>query len=166
MQFSAISSTTPAAMSLPTAPVTSNEFSAALTDWLTEARSAIKHDPRTAAANLTADPDRGLAEVLLDQRVMAGVGNVYCNTLCFVTGHLPTAPVSAVNDPLRMVQRARDMLWLNRSRWNRTTTGDTRGGRELWVYGRDGKPCRRCGTAIKRDGSGDRVRYWCPNCQQ
>jgi endonuclease-8 len=123
-------------------------------------------DPRTAAANLTADPDRGLAEVLLDQRVMAGVGNVYCNELCFVTGHLPTAPVSAVNDPLRMVQRARDMLWLNRSRWNRTTTGDTRGGRELWVYGRDGKPCRRCGTAIKRDGSGDRVRYWCPNCQQ
>ena len=126
----------------------------------------VDWDPRTAAANLTADPDRGLAEALLDQRVMAGVGNVYCNELCFVTGHLPTAPVSAVNDPLRMVQRARDMLWLNRSRWNRTTTGDTRGGRDLWVYGRDGKPCRRCGTAIKRDGSGDRVRYWCPNCQQ
>ena len=54
---------------------------------------------------------------------MAGVGNVYCNELCFVTGHLPTAPVSDVKDPLRMVQRARDMLWLNRSRWNRTTTG-------------------------------------------
>src|SRR5882757_9468892 len=126
----------------------------------------VDWDPRAAAANLTADPDRGLAEALLDQRVMAGVGNVYCNELCFVTGHLPTAPVSAVNDPLRMVQRARDMLWLNRSRVNRATTGDPRGGRDLWVYGRDGKPCRRCGTAIKRDGSGDRVRYWCPNCQQ
>jgi len=56
----------------------------------------VDWDPRTAAANLTADPDRGLAEALLDQRVMAGVGNVYCNELCFVTGHLPTAPVSVV----------------------------------------------------------------------
>lgn len=122
-------------------------------------------DPRMAAANLTADPDRPLSEALLDQRVMAGVGNVYCNELCFVTGHLPTAPVSAVKDPLRMVQRARDMLWLNRSRWGRTTTGDTRRGRDLWVYGRRGKPCLRCGTPINSDSSGDRVTFWCPVCQ-
>jgi endonuclease-8 len=78
---------------------------------------------------------------------------------------LPTAPVKDVKDPLRMVQRARDMLWLNRSRWNRTTTGDSRPGRDLWVYGRAGKPCRRCGTLIKSGGSGDRVAYWCPVCQ-
>jgi endonuclease-8 len=122
-------------------------------------------DPVVAAANLVADPDRALSEALLDQRVMAGVGNVYCNELCFVTGHLPTATVGAVKDPLRMVQRARDMLWLNRSRWNRTTTGDTRSGRDLWVYGRRGKPCRRCGTLIQSDDSGDRVSYWCPVCQ-
>lgn len=122
-------------------------------------------DPQLAAANLAADPDRALAEALLDQRVMAGVGNVYCNELCFVTGHLPTAAVSDVKDPLRMVQRARDMLWLNRSRWNRTTTGNTRRGQELWVYGRAGLPCRRCGTAILTDSTGDRVTYWCPVCQ-
>jgi endonuclease-8 len=122
-------------------------------------------DPRAAAANLVVDPDRPLAETLLDQRVMAGVGNVYCNELCFVTGHLPTAHVSAVKDPLRMVQRARDMLWLNRSRWNRSTTGDTRRGRELWVYGRAGRECRRCGTLIESDSSGDRIGFWCPNCQ-
>jgi endonuclease VIII len=122
-------------------------------------------DPRIAANNLISDPDRSLAEALLDQRVMAGVGNVYCNELCFVTGYLPTTPVGAVKDPLRMVQRARDMLWLNRSRWNRATTGDTRGGRDLWVYGRRGKPCRRCGTPIESDSSGDRVTYWCPVCQ-
>jgi endonuclease-8 len=85
--------------------------------------------------------------------------------LCFVTGHLPTAPVKDVKDPLRMVQRARDMLWLNRSRWNRVTTGDTRHGRELWVYGRAGQACRRCGTLIESDSSGDRVSYWCPVCQ-
>src|SRR6201996_7894063 len=44
-------------------------------------------DPRVAAANLTADPDRRIAETLLDQRVLAGIGNVYCNELCFVSGH-------------------------------------------------------------------------------
>jgi endonuclease-8 len=131
-------------------------------------------EPRVAASNLIVDPDRPLAETLLDQRVMAGVGNVYANELCFITGHLPTAPVTAVRDPLRMVQRARDMLWLNRSRVNRVTTGDTRPGRDLWVYGRDGRPCRRCGTTIESDYadvrsknglSGERVMYWCPNCQ-
>jgi endonuclease VIII len=123
-------------------------------------------DPRTAAANLTADPNRPIAEALLDQRIIAGIGNVYCNELCFVSGYRPTAPVRAVSDPLRLVQRARDMLWLNRSRWDRSTTGDTRRGRELWVYGRGGRECRRCGTIIESDGSGDRVRYWCPSCQR
>lgn len=123
-------------------------------------------EPRIAAANLTADPDRPLAEALLDQRAMAGVGNVYSNELCFVFGHLPTAPVANVSDPLRLVQRARDMLWLNRSRINRTTTGDTRRGQQVWVYGRAGEPCRRCGTAIKTDRGGDRVTFWCPNCQR
>jgi endonuclease-8 len=122
-------------------------------------------DPRAAATNLIADPDRPLAEALLDQRVMAGVGNVYCNELCFVTGYLPTAPVGAVKDPLRTVQRARNMLWLNRSRWNRTTTGDTRRGREFWVYRRAGRQCRRCGTTIESDGSGERITFWCPSCQ-
>jgi endonuclease-8 len=122
-------------------------------------------EPRTAASNLVADPDRPLAETLLDQRVMAGVGNVYANELCFVLGRLPTSPVSRVKDPLRVVQRARDMLWLNRSRANRVTTGDTRPGRDLWVYGRAGNACRRCGTTIESDSSGDRVMYWCPDCQ-
>jgi endonuclease-8 len=122
-------------------------------------------EPRTAASNLVADPDRPLAETLLDQRVMAGVGNVYANELCFVLGRLPTSPVSSVKDPLRVVQRARDMLWLNRSRPNRVTTGDTRPGRDLWVYGRAGNACRRCGTIVEMDRNGDRVMYWCPNCQ-
>jgi endonuclease-8 len=122
-------------------------------------------EPAAARTNLTADPDRPLAEALLDQRVMAGVGNVYANELCFVTGYLPSTAVCNVKDPLRMVQRARDMLWLNRSRVNRTTTGDTRTGRDLWVYGRVGRPCRRCGTPIESDSSGDRVSFWCPHCQ-
>jgi endonuclease-8 len=122
-------------------------------------------DPRTAAANLAADPDRPIAAALLDQRVLAGVGNVYCNELCFISGHLPTAPVADVANPLRLVSRAHDMLMANRWRWNRTTTGNRRHGQELWVYGRAGQECRRCGTLIASD-SGDRVTYWCPSCQR
>ncbi|OMC19757.1 endonuclease VIII Nei2 [Mycobacterium sp. SP-6446] len=123
-------------------------------------------DPQVAAANVTARPDRPIAEALLDQRVLAGIGNVYCNELCFVSGHLPTAPVSAVTDARRLVSRARDMLWANRLRWNRCTTGDTRPGRQLWVYGRAGQGCRRCGTRIESDDTGERVTYWCPSCQR
>jgi endonuclease-8 len=123
-------------------------------------------DPQLAATNLTARPDRPIAEALLDQRVLAGIGNVYCNELCFISGRLPSAPVSAVSDPHRLVSRARDMLWANRYRWTRCTTGDTRAGRQLWVYGRAGQSCRRCGTRIDYDDSGEPVAYWCPACQR
>ncbi len=123
-------------------------------------------DPAVAAANLMAAPERPLAETLLDQRVLAGIGNVYCNEICFIVGRLPTSPVSAVGDPLRLVNRGREMLWANRFRWNRITTGDTRGGRQMWVYGRVGQPCRRCGTPITQDDSGDRIAYWCASCQR
>ena len=126
----------------------------------------VDWDPEVAATNLTARPDRPLAAALLDQRVMAGIGNVYCNELCFISGLLPTTSVGSLPDPRRLVKRAREMLWANRSRWNRCTTGDTRPGRQLWVYGRAGQDCRRCGTAIEKDDSGDRVAYWCPACQR
>jgi endonuclease VIII len=122
-------------------------------------------DPKLAAANLVAEPDRPLAEALLDQRVMAGIGNVYCNELCFIFGRLPTASVSALADPLRVAMRAHDMLMQNRSGFNRTTTGNRRDGSQLWVHGRAGLPCRRCGTPIASDRGGDRVTYWCTSCQ-
>jgi len=122
-------------------------------------------DPHVAAANLVAEPDRELADALLDQRVMAGVGNVFANELCFVFGRTPDAPVGTLADPLRVAQRSRDMLWLNRLQVNRTTTGNTRRGQQVWVYGRAGEPCRRCRTTIKMDNRGDRIRFWCPNCQ-
>lgn len=125
-------------------------------------------DAARAAANFTADPDRPIAAALLDQRVMAGVGNVYCNELCFLFGRLPASPVGTLADPLRVVGKARDMLWANRLRRARTTTGNTRPGRQLWVYGRGGEPCRRCGTRVAYAGqsTADRVSYWCPSCQR
>ena len=125
-------------------------------------------NPDLAAANLMEDPDRPIAATLLDQQVLAGVGNVYANELCFVFGRLPTSPVSSLTDPLRVANQAQKMLWANRTRVNRTTTGNRRAGQELWVYGRAGEPCRRCGTPIRRAESSDaeRVRYWCPSCQR
>ena len=122
-------------------------------------------DARLAAHNLLADPERPLAATLLDQRVLAGIGNVYCNELCFVSGRLPSTPVGAVADPLRLVSRAREMVWANRARWSRCTTGDLRPGHRLWVYGRAGQPCRRCAAPIEC-GSGERFGFWCPRCQR
>ncbi|MFL0180011.1 MULTISPECIES: endonuclease VIII Nei2 [unclassified Mycobacterium] len=123
-------------------------------------------DPAVAAARLVADPQRPLASALLDQTVLAGIGNVYCNELCFVVGRLPTTPVVDLNDPGRLMSRAREMLWANRLRWSRCTTGDTRPGRQLWVYGRAELPCRRCGTGVESDRNGERIRFWCPSCQR
>jgi endonuclease-8 len=127
-------------------------------------------DPQQAATNLAVDPDRPIAAALLDQRVMAGVGNVYCNELCFIFGRLATSTVTTLTDPLRVANRAREMLWSNRLRTARTTTGNTRRGHQLWVYGRAGEPCRRCGTRILRaeptEGTAERLSYWCPSCQR
>ena len=127
-------------------------------------------EPRVAAANLTADPDRPLAETLLDQRVMAGVGNVYANELCFVRGLLPTRPVGDVADLPALVDLAHRMLVANRGRWTRSTTGDLRPGRRSWVYGRVGQACRRCGTSLHGGELGrvpgeERMVTWCPHCQ-
>ncbi len=126
-------------------------------------------DPHLAAANLLADPDRGLAAALLDQRIMAGVGNVYANELCFIFGRRPLSTVATLTDPLRVASRAREMLWANRLRRDRTTTGNSRSGQQLWVYGRAGQSCRRCHSRIARTqpgiGTEDRISYWCPSCQ-
>ena len=97
---------------------------------------------------------------------MAGVGNVFANELCFVFGLLPGTAVAQLPDPVRLATRAQQMLWANRLRINRTTTGNTRPGQDVWVYGRAGLPCRRCGTRIETDKGGDRVTYWCPTCQR
>ncbi|MFN0143628.1 MAG: endonuclease VIII Nei2 [Mycobacterium sp.] len=126
-------------------------------------------DAHAAAKNMTQDPDRSLAQALLDQRNLAGIGNVYCNELCFLFGRLPTSAVSTLSDPLRVVIRAQQMLWANRLRQARTITGNIRPGHELWVYGRAGQPCRRCSTRILRtqptSGQEERISYWCPACQ-
>jgi len=124
-------------------------------------------DEGEALRRLAADPTRTIGEALLDQTNLAGIGSVYRSELCFVAGLHPRTPVRAVHDLPRLVGRARQMLELNKSRSERTTTGNTRGGR-LWIYGRRGA-CPRCGTAVQHEELGpegqERIAYWCPSCQ-
>ncbi|MCJ1699122.1 Fpg/Nei family DNA glycosylase [Rathayibacter festucae] len=127
-------------------------------------------DADEALRRLTADPERPIGLALLDQRIMAGLGNVYRAELCFLRGMLPTRPVGESGDLVRTIALAKKLITVNRERIERTTTGNLRPGQQLWVYGRDRKPCRRCGTAIRRGELGDdelrlRVTYWCPRCQ-
>jgi endonuclease-8 len=124
-------------------------------------------DAGLALQRLLAAPDAPVGVALLDQRVMAGLGNVYRNELCFLRGVLPTRPVREVPRPEKLVDLAHRLINANKDRAARTTTGNLRGD-TLWVYGRDGKPCLRCGTTILRGSIGDPPRdsYWCPHCQQ
>ncbi|MCT9621754.1 MULTISPECIES: DNA-formamidopyrimidine glycosylase family protein [unclassified Curtobacterium] len=127
-------------------------------------------DADLALANLTRDPDRPVGLALLDQRVLAGLGNVYRNELCFLRGVLPTRPVREVHHPARMIALASRLILANRDRSARVTTGVDRPGRRFWVYGRAGKPCLRCGTPIRYGELGEseltlRDTYWCPRCQ-
>jgi len=127
-------------------------------------------DPAEAATRLTRDPAVPTAIALLDQRNLAGLGNEYANELCFLRGVRPSTPVGETDAPA-MVALAHRVITANRDRVRRTTTGDSRAGRESWVYGRAGKPCRRCGTLIQRGELGrreteERVIFWCPRCQR
>ncbi|MHC3474270.1 Fpg/Nei family DNA glycosylase [Streptomyces sp. 7R007] len=126
-------------------------------------------DPDQALANLLADPARPLGEALLDQRNLAGIGNVYKCELCFLLGVTPWLPVGALpaERAAKLPALAKKLLEDNRDRPVRRTTG--RRGPDLFVYGRAPRPCLRCHTSIRvadqGDGSRDRPTYWCPGCQ-
>jgi endonuclease-8 len=110
-----------------------------------------------------------VGEAILDQRNLAGVGNLYKSELCFLLGLHPRSPVGEVPDVRALVRRAKQVLEANKLRTAQTTTGDTRRGRQVWVYRRDGQPCRRCGTPVEVAMQGsetrERATYWCPRCQ-
>jgi len=105
-----------------------------------------------------------IGDVLLDQRIGNGIGNVYRSEVCWACGVSPFRPLGAVPPAVRadLLATAGRLLQANLGRADRTTVP---GG--LAVYGRRGRPCGRCGTAIRSRHAGDRARivYWCPTCQ-
>lgn len=113
--------------------------------------------------------DTAALDVVLDQRVMAGVGNVFANEILFLEGVHPLRRLGTLDDATlsALIARAHRLLVANRSPGARATTGSTRRGEELWVYGRSGRPCRRCGTRLTHGHGGihRRVITWCPSCQ-
>ncbi|WP_326837202.1 DNA-formamidopyrimidine glycosylase family protein [Amycolatopsis rhabdoformis] len=121
-----------------------------------------------AAATLAAQPDRELGDALLDQRIMAGVGNLYKVEICFLLKVSPWTRVSEV-DSARVVALARKLLMANAWRWEQVTTGDLTRGRQHWVYERTRQGCFRCGGRVEVHDQGEgvyrRPTWFCPRCQ-
>ncbi|MFJ3586505.1 Fpg/Nei family DNA glycosylase [Streptomyces sp. NPDC090127] len=132
-------------------------------------------DPVEAVRRLTADPGRPLGEALLDQRNLAGIGNVFKAELAFLAAVTPWLPVGELPPgvPERLVATAHRLLEANKDRVERRTTTARHPRNNLYVYGRVNRPCLRCGIAVRRFGPpasrstpDDRVSYWCPGCQK
>jgi len=137
-------------------------------------------DERQAAANLRAEPDVEVAEALLHQNIVSGLGNVYKSEVCFACRVNPFCKVSALTDEeIRcLVSTARKFMKANATDTSgdgittytgfRRTTHRADPRQRLWVYGRAGQPCRRCGTPIRsrKQGRDARVTFWCPECQR
>jgi endonuclease-8 len=127
-------------------------------------------------ARLPRHAARPLGELLLDQTVAAGIGNVYKSELCFLAAQHPFLRVDEVHDDkLREIYAsAIQLLRSNVGAWPRTTTADRsrgelppRGRGRYLVYGRERRPCYRCGTPITRQVMGPDLRgtFFCPRCQ-
>lgn len=128
-------------------------------------------DAAEAARRVASDP-RPVHVAILDQRNLAGLGNEYANELLFVRGLLPMRPANGLDGLVvaGLVETAARMIRANRDRNGRTFTGNTRPGQQNWVYRRERRPCRRCGTPIRRTELGatetsERIVFWCPVCQ-
>jgi endonuclease-8 len=109
------------------------------------------------------EPDTKLAAALLDQRVAAGIGNVFKSEICWEARISPFAAIAALDPPTRrrIYETARRQLTKNLTTSSRTTFGEG-----LAVYRRAGRRCPRCGERIRTGPDGDaRVTYWCPGCQ-
>ena len=168
---------------LETAEAVAVAFNTPVVELLTESdlrrsRSLNELGPDLLAGDFDADEatrrlrERSAEELgnaLLDQRAVAGIGNVYKSEVAFLERLDPWAAVAAFeHHELRSaLSTARRLLQANTRGGARVTTGSAARGQGLWVYGRAGQPCRRCGTRIEvaRQGELARLTYWCPRCQ-
>jgi len=139
--------------------------------------AAERFDRAEALTRLRTRPDCPVADALLDQRVMAGIGNVFKSEVLFIAGVNPFVRIADLTERAigGVLDVARHQLRANaserpRGAWvgrRRTTTNSLNPAHSLWVYGRGGRPCRRCGATIlsRKTGVDRRVTYWCPSCQ-
>jgi endonuclease VIII len=137
-------------------------------------------DVDAAVARLRGRPDAAVADALLDQRMAAGVGNVFKSEVLFVCGIDPFRKVGTLtaDEARRVIETSRALLQANVIDAARSGAPERGGSRRttrrmdpvarLWAYGRSGKPCRRCGTPIacRKQGTDARLTYWCPACQE
>jgi endonuclease VIII len=168
---------------LETAEAVAVAFNAPVVELLTEAdlrRSrpllelgpdllAGSFDLTEAVRRLRRRDAEALGNALLDQRAVAGIGNVVKSEVAFIEWLDPWAPVARFTDGElgSALRAARRVLQANTRGGARVTTGSAVRGGGLWVYGRAGRPCRRCGTPVRmaRQGELARLTYWCPRCQ-
>ena len=140
---------------------------------------AATFDRDEAVRRIITSGPRPIALTLLDQRIVAGIGNVYKSEVLFMSGVHPETPSSAV--PVATLERLLDIArgvlkdnvfegtapriqtYRSLRQWNPASEHDE----SVWVYGRRGKPCRQCGSPIemKKMGVEARSTYWCPTCQ-
>ena len=130
-------------------------------------------DSRQAASRAAVHGSRMIADVVLDQRVASGIGNVYKSEALFLRGIDPRTPAGRLTEDelVALYAVSRELMIENLGSGPRTTrealAGDRPGDDRYFVYGRSNKPCRRCGTAIECYALGDPARWtWsCPQCQ-
>lgn len=129
-------------------------------------------DEAEAVRRIASRLSREIGPALLDQRNLAGIGNLYKSEVLFLSGVTPWTPVGGIEDVLDIVRRAHRLLTANKDHFHQSTTGSLRPGEENWVFERSGRPCRRCGTRIRSAEQGEpdaptqeRLSYWCPTCQ-
>lgn len=159
-------------------------FSAPVVELLTQ-RQAERHpslvglgpdaiteefDQAEAFRRMRARPELEIGVALMNQRAMAGVGNVYKSEVMFIQRVSPFWKVGEIPDELLndMLTLSHRLLRLNRERGVRRTMFGLKEDDRLWAYGRSGEPCRVCGTTIRmrRQGMDARSTYYCPSCQK
>ncbi len=137
-------------------------------------------DAPTTVRRILARANEAIGDVLLDQQVLAGVGNVFKSEICFITGIHPFAPIAALAPEqihsvvaaahrlvaANVLEDSGDLIVTYRGQQRRTTHASDP-SQSLWIYGRHGEPCRRCGEPVRRrlQGPDARVTFWCPRCQ-
>lgn len=131
----------------------------------------VDWDSDEAVRRLAAQPDRPVVAALLDQRTLAGLGNLWVNELAFLRGLHPLDPIGGTDLDALVALAARCLTTsATVPGMYQVTTGTRRRGESHWVVGRAGRPCLRCGTSVRvRDevsgDPGQRRTWWCPRCQ-